>query len=145
MLIDLRHKDRWFDAKNIQPRYAFGHGLSYTSFVYENLRITKLQDLKAADTPAVTADEMQHPFLAGGAAAKQSFSDNLFEEVAIVQLVIKNTGDVAGHEVLQLYLEYPEAAGEPPKVLRDFERVHLESGKSSSVSLKLRRKDLSIW
>jgi len=30
---------RWFDAKQRQPLYAFGHGLSYTSFRYSGLQI----------------------------------------------------------------------------------------------------------
>lgn len=28
---------RWLDSKNIKPRYAFGYGLSYTTFGYSNL------------------------------------------------------------------------------------------------------------
>ena len=32
---------RHFDARDIDPRFAFGHGLSYTSFAYEDLRITE--------------------------------------------------------------------------------------------------------
>jgi len=40
---------------------------------------------------------------------------------------IQNTGGVYGCEVPQLYLAFPESAGEPPKVLRDFNRsVSLE-------------------
>ena len=31
---------RWFDEKNIKPLYAFGYGLSYTTFEYSNLVIT---------------------------------------------------------------------------------------------------------
>ncbi len=31
---------RWFDANEIEPAYAFGHGLSYTSFAYADLAIT---------------------------------------------------------------------------------------------------------
>jgi beta-glucosidase len=30
---------RWFDTRNIRPRYCFGHGLSYTAFDYSNLDI----------------------------------------------------------------------------------------------------------
>jgi beta-glucosidase len=30
---------RHFDAKNVEPLFAFGHGLSYTEFAYKNLRI----------------------------------------------------------------------------------------------------------
>lgn len=35
---------------------------------------------------------------------------------------IQNVGNVTGCEVPQLYLAYPESAGEPPRVLRDFTR-----------------------
>ncbi|HVZ62947.1 MAG TPA: glycoside hydrolase family 3 C-terminal domain-containing protein [Lacunisphaera sp.] len=31
---------RWYEAKKITPRYAFGHGLSYTTFAYRNLTVT---------------------------------------------------------------------------------------------------------
>jgi len=31
---------RWFDTKNIEPLFSFGHGLSYTTFAYSNLRMT---------------------------------------------------------------------------------------------------------
>jgi beta-glucosidase len=30
---------RWYEAKQIEPLYAFGHGLSYTTFEYKDLRI----------------------------------------------------------------------------------------------------------
>lgn len=31
---------RYYDAKKLPVRYAFGHGLSYTTFTYENLRLS---------------------------------------------------------------------------------------------------------
>src|SRR5919109_1152199 len=30
---------RWFASRRQQPRYAFGHGLSYTSFAYRDLEV----------------------------------------------------------------------------------------------------------
>jgi len=30
---------KWFDAKNQQPLFAFGHGLSYTTFAYGDLKV----------------------------------------------------------------------------------------------------------
>jgi beta-glucosidase len=32
---------RWFDAKNVEPLFPFGHGLSYTAFEYSGLQISK--------------------------------------------------------------------------------------------------------
>jgi beta-glucosidase len=40
---------RWFDTKNIQPMYCFGHGLSYTEFGYSGLATDK-KDYSAKDT-----------------------------------------------------------------------------------------------
>ncbi len=31
---------KWFDAENKDPLFAFGHGLSYTTFAYSGLRVT---------------------------------------------------------------------------------------------------------
>jgi beta-glucosidase len=31
---------RYYDAKGLEPQFCFGHGLSYTSFVYSNLQVT---------------------------------------------------------------------------------------------------------
>jgi beta-glucosidase len=35
---------RWFDKEGIEPLFAFGHGLSYTSFEYSDLKVTKSSD-----------------------------------------------------------------------------------------------------
>ena len=35
---------RWFDDRDIEPRYCFGHGLSYTTFEYKDLIITNKDD-----------------------------------------------------------------------------------------------------
>ena len=35
---------RWFDKEKIAPLFAFGHGLSYTTFEYSGLKVTKSPD-----------------------------------------------------------------------------------------------------
>ena len=35
---------RWFDKENIEPLFAFGHGLSYTTFDYSGLKVKKASD-----------------------------------------------------------------------------------------------------
>ena len=56
----------------------------------------------------------------------------------LVSATITNTGSVDGWEVPQLYLSYPRHAGEPPKVLRGFDKIYVGAGKSSDVHFELR-------
>jgi len=49
LLIDYR----WFDSKNITPRFEFGFGLSYTTFEYGYLEV---QIFETAGVPRKTSD-----------------------------------------------------------------------------------------
>ncbi len=51
-----------------------------------------------------------------------------------VSATVANTGDVAGAEVVQVYLGIP-VAGQPPKRLVGFRKVALEAGESRTVSI----------
>ena len=57
---------------------------------------------------------------------------------------VTNTGQRAGDEVVQLYLEFPPVAGAPLRALRGFTRIHLAPGQSRVVHFELTRRDLSM-
>jgi len=47
--------------------------------------------------------------------------------------------------VVQLYLGFPAAAGEPPIQLKGFQKVNLTPGSTQVVTFQLNDKSLSIW
>lgn len=123
---------RYFDANNMTVRYPFGYGLSYTTFSHSNLQISVTNQ---------TALSQKYPtgvLTLGG-------QKDLFDDIVTITSSVKNTGDVAGAEVAQLYLSYPAAAAQPPRQLRGFEKVTLQPGEEKEVSFALRRRDLSFW
>lgn len=59
---------------------------------------------------------------------------------------VKNTGGVAGDEVVQLYLrDEVSSVTTYVKVLRGFERIHLKPGEEKEVSFVLMPQDLGLW
>jgi len=62
-----------------------------------------------------------------------------------VTVTINNTGARAGTEVVQLYMEFPESAGEPPLQLKGFKKVSVNPGESQKVMFDLTDRDLSVW
>jgi beta-glucosidase len=60
-----------------------------------------------------------------------------------VSVRVTNTGDRPGGDVVQAYLTYPAAAGEPPGQLAAFRAVTLAPGATARVSLHLTRSELA--
>ncbi len=58
---------------------------------------------------------------------------------------LTNTGSRTGAEVPQLYLGFPAAAGEPPKLLKGFQRISLAPGQTQHVTFNLDWEDLANW
>lgn len=60
---------RWFDKENIEPLFAFGHGLSYTTFEYSGLKVAKAADngldvtVQIKNTGAVASDEVPQVYI----------------------------------------------------------------------------------
>ncbi len=99
---------------NGKPLFPFGHGLSYTTFSYSNLKLS----------------------------AKQINADGLLT----VTVDVKNTGKVAGDEVVQLYIhDVSPSLKRPAEELRGFDRVSLQPGETKKVTLKLPGSKLAFY
>jgi len=110
VFVGYRHADK----HEIEPLFPFGFGLSYTTFEFEDLQLSK---------PAM----------------KNS-------ETVTASITITNTGDVAGAEVAQLYIEDLESSiDRPVKELKGFQRVELEPGESRQLAFQISSEDLSFY
>ena len=118
---------RAFDARNITPRYPFMHGLSYTNFTYANASVIRVNSTASAATIAP-----------GG-------PQNGFDLAYNVTASVTNSGKVAGNATPQLYIGFPSGYGQPPRVMRGFDKVLLQPGQTGRVTFPLRRKDISTW
>jgi beta-glucosidase len=127
---------RAFDARNVTPRFEFGFGLSYTSFNYSNLQISKSGNASIGSYPT-------GPIEPGG-------QRDLWDILLTVKADIRNTGTIDGSEVAQLYLGLPGAGGNgtdatPVRQLRGFAKPNITAGATASVQFDVTRRDLSVW
>lgn len=91
--------------------------------------------------PPGATDSSPQPILPAGGGP--GGNPGLYEIVATVTATITNTGGVVGDEVAQLYVYLGE--GEPPKVLRGFDRLTIAPGASATFTAELTRRDVSVW
>ncbi len=97
-----------------KPLFPFGHGLSYTTFEYSDLKISP------------------ENVLPGG------YVDISFK--------VKNTGNIDGDEVVQLYIHDEWASIERPiKELKGFKRIHLKAGEEKRVTFRLFTDQLAFY
>jgi beta-glucosidase len=192
---------RAFDKADIDPIYEFGYGLSYTTFEYSDLSISKKNvsaytpttgqtaaaptlgnfstdpseyqfpanltriplyvypylnstDLSAAYNnsdygadaedyiPAGATDGGPQPRIAAGGAP--GGNPQLWDVLFTVSATITNTGNVAGEEVVQLYVSLG-GTNDAKVVLRNFDRLSIQPGESCAFSADITRRDLSNW
>lgn len=127
VFIDYRH----FIQNNIKPRFAFGYGLTYSTFNYSTLSIAR----SGANRSLLPPDAGSKPS-DGGLAS-------LYDVLATVTIKVSNTGTVAASEVAQLYIGIPNSG--VPKALRGFDKHLIQPGQSTVYTFPLRRRDLSVW
>ncbi len=115
---EVKYVSRYLDVEE-GPQFPFGHGLSYTTF--------------ALGEPQLDRDRISVADLEAG-------------ETVEVTLTVRNTGDRAGDEVVQLYVQDPAASiAQPVRRLRGFSRVRLTSGEERQVRFALGAEDFGFW
>ncbi len=103
---------RGYAFADASPLYAFGEGMSYTTF------------------------DISEPTLASPIIGVDGETS--------VSVTVTNSGDVAGDEIIQLYIrDKVSTVTRNVKDLKGFERVSLEPGETKTVSLPITRE--SLW
>ena len=108
-----KYTSKYLDAPN-EPLYPFGYGLSYTSFEYSDLKLSK-QSIR-------------------------------MKEKLDISILLKNTGNRAGEEVVQLYVrDLVGSVTRPVKELKGFQKVALKAGESKTIRFQLSSEDLRFY
>ncbi len=103
----------YLDMPNL-PLYSFGYGLSYTTFSYEKLTLSR-KTLGRGETLEVTVR-------------------------------VRNTGDRAGKETVQLYTRDPVGSVvRPVQELKDYQKILLAPGEAKDVVFRLREEQLRFY
>ncbi len=114
-----KYRSRYVDEQNT-PLYPFGFGLTYTSFEYSATQVN-VQQISAAE-------------LNSGRGQVRVTAD------------VKNSGQRAGEEVVQLYIGLRgTSVARPVRELKGYQRVALGPGESRKVEFTIGRNELAIW
>jgi beta-glucosidase len=106
---------RWFDAKNIEPLFPFGFGLSYTTFKYSNLKLVESDG--GTNGALVTAQfDLENTGAVAGAEVAQ----------------------------LYVHPDNP-AVQRPEKELKGFKKVFLQPGERQTVSIALAQNAFAFY
>ena len=106
---------RWFDAKNIEPQFPFGFGLSYTTFKYSNLKLVE-SDGGTNGTIVTAQFDIENTGAVAGA------------EVAQLYVHQDNPG-----------------VQRPEKELKGFRKVFLQPGEKQTVSIALAQNAFAFY
>jgi beta-glucosidase len=101
------------DGNRYDPQFPFGYGLSYATFEYSDLKLSRTT-MHVRDTVRVS-------------------------------VTVKNSGKVAGKEVVQLYLnDKYGSVSRPVRQVKGFTKVYLQPGQETTVHFALTAVDLSF-
>jgi len=110
---------RYYDSHPEAVKYPFGYGLSYSTFTFKNLQLSK------------NVFDLTNP-----------------NEVLAATVEVWNTGNVAGKEVAQLYVKPPKSSKieRPVKELKGFAKtVLLPPGEHQRLTFLLTARDFAYW
>ena len=103
----------YLDAPN-HPLYAFGYGLTYTSFAYSEV--------------SLSSEIMTR------------------EENLTAKIMVQNTGNRAGTEVVQLYIrDVAGSVARPVRELKGFQRIAMQLGESREVTFEITEEMLRFY
>lgn len=109
----LGNKSYYLDSGK-DPLFPFGYGMSYTSFEYSDIRLSKTE-INPGESVEVT-------------------------------LTLKNTGKMAGAEIVQCYIQDEFAsAARPVRELADFKKIFLQPGESIEVKMQISPSAMSFY
>ena len=106
--LDYSMKNRTYRYFTGQPQYAFGYGLSYTSFSLGN----------------------------GKLSAKTAKADST-KPFCVVTVPVTNTGKREGTETVQVYVKALDDPGAPIKALKGFKKLSLKPGETQQAVISL--------
>ena len=107
---------RYYDKKAMDVLFPFGHGLSYTTFAFSNMR------LDFGKTVLEDGDKVK------------------------VTVTVKNTGKRFGKAVAQLYVGAVNTDPiRPVRELRGFEKIALQPGEEKDVAFILDKRAFAMW
>ena len=107
---------RGYDKAEQQVSFPFGFGLSYTTF--------EVGDLQVSARGSVAGSDLE----------------------VEVSASVRNAGEVAGAEVVQVYVRDIEASVDRPvRELKAFRKVWLEPGESTTVTMTLDSRSFAYW
>ncbi len=110
---DNKFSSKYLDIPN-DPLYPFGYGLSYTTFEYGEIGLSKT-----------------------------SLKGN---ESLEARITVRNTGDLPGEEVVQLYIGDPVASlSRPVKELKGFKKLMLQPGEEKEIRFSIDTDDLKFY
>lgn len=108
---------RYYQKKRMNVLFPFGFGLSYTTFSYDNLRLSS-SEIKDTDTLFVSVDITN----TGSRFGKE-----------IVQLYVSDQGDQSGR---------PQR---PVRELKGFEKVALDPGETKTITFELSKRSFAYY